>query len=62
MATPLQRSRLGRGLASLIGEPSNAMPRLPPEGAQKVAAGAFAKGIDYKKAYSLEFVNKGVGA
>ena len=26
------------------------------------AAGAFAAGIDYKKAYSLEFVNKGVGA
>jgi NitT/TauT family transport system substrate-binding protein len=25
-------------------------------------AGAFTKGIDYKKAYSLEFVNKGVGA
>ncbi len=26
------------------------------------AAGAFAPGIDYKKAYSLEFINKGVGA
>jgi NitT/TauT family transport system substrate-binding protein len=26
------------------------------------AAGAFSPGIDYKKAYSLEFVNKGVGA
>jgi NitT/TauT family transport system substrate-binding protein len=26
------------------------------------AAGAFPPGIDYKKAYSLEFVNKGVGA
>lgn len=25
-------------------------------------AGAFPKGIDYKKAYSLEFVNKGIGA
>jgi NitT/TauT family transport system substrate-binding protein len=25
-------------------------------------AGAFPKGIDYRKAYSLEFVNKGVGA
>lgn len=25
-------------------------------------AGAFPKGVDYKKAYSLEFVNKGVGA
>ena len=38
MATPLQRSRLGRGLASLIGEPSNALPRLPPEGEQKIVA------------------------
>jgi NitT/TauT family transport system substrate-binding protein len=26
------------------------------------AAGAFPTGIDYKKAYSLEFVNKGIGA
>jgi NitT/TauT family transport system substrate-binding protein len=26
------------------------------------AAGAFSAGIDYKKAYSLEFINKGVGA
>ena len=26
------------------------------------AAGAFPAGLDYKKAYSLEFVNKGVGA
>ena len=26
------------------------------------AAGAFPTGIDYKKAYSLEFINKGVGA
>jgi NitT/TauT family transport system substrate-binding protein len=25
-------------------------------------AGAFPKGVDYKKAYSLDFVNKGVGA
>ncbi|MBS0240912.1 MAG: ParB/RepB/Spo0J family partition protein [Proteobacteria bacterium] len=36
---PIQRSRLGRGLASLIGE-STAVgaPRLPPEGEQKVVA------------------------
>jgi len=26
------------------------------------AAGTFASGLDYKKAYSLEFINKGVGA
>ena len=37
---PVQRSRLGRGLASLIGESSNPsqQPRLPPEGEQKVVA------------------------
>ena len=29
---------------------------------QMTAAGAFPPGIDYKKAYSLEFINKGVGA
>ena len=29
---------------------------------QMTAAGAFPPGIDYKKAYTLEFVNKGVGA
>ena len=38
---PVQRSRLGRGLASLIGESTSAgqqQPRLPPEGEQKVVA------------------------
>jgi ParB family chromosome partitioning protein len=38
---PVQRSRLGRGLASLIGESGNApgqVSRLPPEGEQKVVA------------------------
>ncbi|MGE0766984.1 MAG: ParB/RepB/Spo0J family partition protein [Hyphomicrobiaceae bacterium] len=38
---PVQRSRLGRGLASLIGETGNAtvqQSRLPPEGEQKVVA------------------------
>ena len=39
---PVQRSRLGRGLASLIGEPGNSpngqQPHLPPEGEQKIAA------------------------
>src|ERR1044072_1168867 len=29
---------------------------------QMTAAGVFPPGIDYKKAYSLEFINKGVGA
>ncbi len=36
MVEPVQRSRLGRGLASLIGQPANSSPpRLPPEGEQK---------------------------
>ncbi len=37
MAVPLQKSRLGRGLASLIGEPTPiGQPRLPEEGEQRV--------------------------
>lgn len=36
MATPLQKSRLGRGLASLIGDPVLAEPKLPTEGEQRV--------------------------
>lgn len=36
---PIQRSRLGRGLASLIGDTTGAQaPRLPPEGEHKVVA------------------------
>jgi ParB family chromosome partitioning protein len=35
---PIQRSRLGRGLASLIGDASPQATRLPPEGEQKVVA------------------------
>lgn len=36
---PVHRSRLGRGLASLIGDSTaTAQPRLPPEGEQKVVA------------------------
>ncbi len=38
MSAPLQKSRLGRGLASLIGESTPTQPRLPPEGEQKVVA------------------------
>src|SRR5437773_1801410 len=33
---PLPKSRLGRGLASLIGEPANGRPQLPPEGEQRM--------------------------
>ncbi len=36
MATPLQKSRLGRGLASLIGDPVLAETKLPPEGEQRI--------------------------
>ncbi|MEZ5851015.1 MAG: ParB/RepB/Spo0J family partition protein [Hyphomicrobiaceae bacterium] len=36
MSTPLQKSRLGRGLASLIGDSVPNGPRLPPEGEQRV--------------------------
>ena len=37
---PLQKSRLGRGLASLIGDiqPTSSEPRLPPEGEQRILA------------------------
>ena len=36
MVVPLQKSRLGRGLASLIGEPAVGPSRLPEEGEQRV--------------------------
>jgi ParB family transcriptional regulator, chromosome partitioning protein len=36
MNAPLQKGRLGRGLASLIGEPVAGKPVLPPEGEQRV--------------------------
>lgn len=35
MAAPLQKGRLGRGLASLIGDPVLAEPKLPSEGEQR---------------------------
>jgi ParB family chromosome partitioning protein len=38
MAIPIQKGRLGRGLASLIGEPASAGPRLPSQGEQRVVA------------------------
>lgn len=38
MNSPLPKSRLGRGLASLIGEPAINNPRLPYEGEHKVVA------------------------
>jgi ParB family chromosome partitioning protein len=36
MNAPLQKNRLGRGLASLIGEPPQGGPVLPPEGEQRL--------------------------
>jgi ParB family chromosome partitioning protein len=36
MNAPMQKSRLGRGLASLIGEPAVTQPRVPPEGEQRI--------------------------
>ncbi len=36
MNAPLQKGRLGRGLASLIGEPGPGQPVLPPEGEQRM--------------------------
>lgn len=38
MNMPMPKSRLGRGLASLIGEPTPAQPRLPAEGEQRLVA------------------------
>ena len=40
MNAPLARSRLGRGLASLIGEPTPGQPVLPPEGEQRLVSTA----------------------
>ncbi len=36
MNAPVHKSRLGRGLASLIGEPAVTQPRIPPEGEQRM--------------------------
>src|ERR1700674_3144260 len=36
MNAPLPKGRLGRGLASLIGEPVSGEPALPPEGEQRL--------------------------
>ena len=38
MNAPLQKSRLGRGLASLIGDAPITQPRIPPEGEQRMVA------------------------
>ncbi|MCB1548261.1 MAG: ParB/RepB/Spo0J family partition protein [Hyphomicrobiaceae bacterium] len=38
MSSPLHKSRLGRGLASLIGEPAQPQARLPSDGEHKIVA------------------------
>jgi ParB family transcriptional regulator, chromosome partitioning protein len=43
MNAPLQKGRLGRGLASLIGEPVQGQPALPPEGEQRLVPTADLK-------------------
>ena len=47
MTAPLPKSRLGRGLASLIGEPSMEGSRLPPEGEQRMIGIAQLRGGRY---------------
>ena len=60
MNSPLQKGRLGRGLASLIGETAIANPRLPQEGEQRVVSidqlrgGRFNPRKDFKEAELLE--------
>ena len=60
MNSALPKSRLGRGLASLIGEPAISSPRLPHEGEQRVVpiehlrGGQFNPRKDFKEAELLE--------
>ena len=60
MNSPLQKGRLGRGLASLIGETAMANPRLPHEGEQRVVpidqvhGGKFNPRKDFKETELLE--------
>ncbi|MBL8567151.1 MAG: ParB/RepB/Spo0J family partition protein [Hyphomicrobiaceae bacterium] len=44
MGAPIPKSRLGRGLASLIGEPSGGASKLPPEGEQRMIPVELLKG------------------
>ena len=60
MNSPLQKGRLGRGLASLIGETAIANPRLPQEGEQRLVSidqlrgGTFNPRKDFREAELLE--------
>jgi len=63
MVVPLQKSRLGRGLASLIGEPVAGHSQLPPEGEQRVVAidqlkgGAFNPRKDFREDDLIELAD-----
>ncbi len=63
MNSPLQKGRLGRGLASLIGETAIAHPRLPQEGEQRLVpidqlrGGRFNPRKDFKEAELLELAS-----
>jgi ParB family transcriptional regulator, chromosome partitioning protein len=63
MAVPLQKSRLGRGLASLIGEPVSAQSRLPEEGEQRlvpidqIRASAFNPRKDFREEDLVELAD-----
>ena len=63
MVVPMQKGRLGRGLASLIGEAPSAVPRLPAEGEQRILsidqlhAGPFNPRKDFRDAELAELAN-----
>ena len=63
MNSPLPKGRLGRGLASLIGEPAISNPRLPHEGEQRVVpidhlrGGKYNPRKDFKEAELLELAD-----
>ena len=63
MVVPMQKGRLGRGLASLIGEAPSAAPRLPAEGEQRLLnidqlrAGPFNPRKDFREAELAELAD-----
>jgi ParB family chromosome partitioning protein len=63
MVVPMQKGRLGRGLASLIGEAPSAAPRLPAEGEQRILsidqlhAGPFNPRKDFRDAELAELAD-----
>jgi ParB family chromosome partitioning protein len=63
MVVPMQKGRLGRGLASLIGETPTAAPRLPAEGEQRLLnidqlhAGPFNPRKDFRDAELAELAD-----